>query len=89
MRQSKPTPTLDSLYSAELHNTTQIGSAHFDLRGRVRASNYDLAFKRADEKFVLSDKQLTSVVDSDWRKTWDYVRAPGYYNNHGQIRQRD
>jgi hypothetical protein len=40
-------------------------STHFDIRGRVKAIHYDLAFTRRDEKFLLNNKQLKSVIRSD------------------------
>jgi hypothetical protein len=40
-------------------------SAYFDIRGRVKAVHYDLAFKQKKKYFLLSDKQLVSVIGTN------------------------
>jgi hypothetical protein len=68
---------LEVMRNQPVRERNQYG-AHFDIPGRVKAVHYNLAFKQENQKFVLSDKQLASVIGSNWKRTWDHVRAPGY-----------
>jgi hypothetical protein len=40
----------------------------FDIRGQVKAIHYDLAFKQENKKFVMSDKQLVSIIGTNWKQ---------------------
>jgi hypothetical protein len=84
----KPGEDVEVMQNQPVHERNRY-SAHFDIRGRVKAIHYDLALKRENDKFLLSDKQLAPVVGTNWNRTWDYVHAPGYYNNDGQVRKRN
>jgi hypothetical protein len=84
----KPGEDVEVMQNQTVHERNRY-SAHFDIRGRVKAIHYDLTLKRENDKFLLSDKQLAPVVGTNWKRTWDYVHAPGYYNNDGQVRRRN